>query len=214
MAAPRIADTPWTPAALHEFRRRFPNSRGPVLLADDAESERCKELRQNISQLNRREEELRLRIAELEAQIRIQVLEEKQAEIQEAKRRVARAEILKLVSECTRIRPEDIRGPRRERGYAEARQVCMWLVRKWCPDASLPQIGRWMGRRDHSTVVHGVRKIEENKDRFADVIAYVEARIRADFSTGSVNSVDSASKGYPGDTEMISTCHAQPKEAS
>ncbi len=37
----------------------------------------------------------------------------------------------------------------------------MYAIRQLCPHMSLPHIGRLLGGRDHTTVLHGVRKIED-----------------------------------------------------
>jgi chromosomal replication initiator protein len=53
------------------------------------------------------------------------------------------------------------------------RQVGMYLAKKLTP-RSLPEIGRRFGGRDHSTVLHAVRKIEElmkSDDRLAREVA-------------------------------------------
>lgn len=61
----------------------------------------------------------------------------------------------------------------RYRSVARPRQIAMFLMRELCPHLSYPGIGRVMGRRDHTTVMHGVRKIEEllltDPDLAADV---------------------------------------------
>ena len=55
--------------------------------------------------------------------------------------------------------PEDtIRGTQRNKGTAEARQIAMYLVRKMT-NLSLPDIGKEFSR-DHATVIHAVRKVE------------------------------------------------------
>jgi hypothetical protein len=41
-----------------------------------------------------------------------------------------------------------------------ARQKIMWLVRKSYPQKSFPEIGRAFGKRDHTTALHGIRKID------------------------------------------------------
>ena len=51
-------------------------------------------------------------------------------------------------------------GPKRLRAYARPRQVAMYLC-KQLTNRSLPEIGRRFGERDHTTVMHGVRQIEE-----------------------------------------------------
>jgi chromosomal replication initiator protein len=49
---------------------------------------------------------------------------------------------------------------RRARAVARPRQVAMYLCKQLTP-RSLPEIGRKFGGRDHTTVMHAVRKIEE-----------------------------------------------------
>jgi chromosomal replication initiator protein len=53
-------------------------------------------------------------------------------------------------------------GPKRLRIYARPRQVAMYLC-KQMTSRSLPEIGRHFGRRDHTTVMYGVKRIEELK---------------------------------------------------
>ena len=71
-------------------------------------------------------------------------------------------EIQRKVSEYYNIRMSDIIGPKRLRSYARPRQVAMYLC-KQLTSRSLPEIGRRFGGRDHTTVMHGVRRIEELK---------------------------------------------------
>ena len=66
-----------------------------------------------------------------------------------------------IISEVARYHniPEDtIRGTQRNKGTAEARQIAMYLVRKMT-NLSLPDIGKEFSR-DHATVIHAVRKVE------------------------------------------------------
>lgn len=54
------------------------------------------------------------------------------------------------------IEPGDLTGYRRAQGLMVARQECMWRMREET-DASLPQIGRALGGRDHTTVLYGLK---------------------------------------------------------
>ena len=54
----------------------------------------------------------------------------------------------------------DIRSPRRDRPTVRARHEAFWRMKQETR-LSLPQIGRFMGGRDHTTVLHGIRKHEE-----------------------------------------------------
>jgi len=53
---------------------------------------------------------------------------------------------------------EHLKAPRRAADLARPRHVCMWLCRKICTTASLPQIGRAFGGRDHTTAQNGIRR--------------------------------------------------------
>lgn len=75
-------------------------------------------------------------------------------------RKVTVEEIQRKVSEHYNIRLSDLIGPKRLRAYARPRQVAMYLC-KAMTSRSLPDIGRRFGKRDHTTVMHGVRRIEE-----------------------------------------------------
>ena len=77
-------------------------------------------------------------------------------------RKVTVEEIQRKVSEHYNIRLSDIIGPRRVRVIARPRQVAMYLA-KQLTTRSLPEIGRRFGGRDHTTIMHGVRRIEELK---------------------------------------------------
>jgi chromosomal replication initiator protein len=75
-------------------------------------------------------------------------------------RKVTVEEIQRKVSEHYNIRLSDMIGPKRVRNYARPRQMAMYLA-KQMTNRSLPEIGRRFGGRDHTTVMHGVRRIEE-----------------------------------------------------
>lgn len=75
-------------------------------------------------------------------------------------RKVTVEEIQRKVSEHYSIRLSDMIGPKRVRTIARPRQVAMYLA-KQMTTRSLPEIGRRFGGRDHTTVMHGVRRIEE-----------------------------------------------------
>ena len=77
-------------------------------------------------------------------------------------RRVTIEEIQKRVAEHYNVRIADMHSARRARAVARPRQVAMYLS-KQLTSRSLPEIGRKFGGRDHTTVMHAVRKIEELK---------------------------------------------------
>lgn len=74
--------------------------------------------------------------------------------------RVTIEEIQKRVAEYYGIRLADMHSPRRAQAVARPRQVAMYLS-KQLTSKSLPEIGRKFGGRDHTTIMHAVKKIEE-----------------------------------------------------
>ena len=69
--------------------------------------------------------------------------------------------IIQVVAEHFGITPADLRSQKRSREVAYPRQICMYLCRKMT-DTSLQAIGKSLGKKDHSTVLHGIEKIEKD----------------------------------------------------
>ncbi len=88
-------------------------------------------------------------------------------------RRVTIEEIQKRVAEHFNIRVSDMHSARRARSVARPRQVAMYLA-KQLTSRSLPEIGRKFGGRDHTTVMHAVRKVDELRERDASFAEDVE----------------------------------------
>ncbi|SIS89310.1 chromosomal replication initiator protein DnaA [Insolitispirillum peregrinum] len=85
-------------------------------------------------------------------------------------RRITIEDIQKKVAEHFQIRLSDMGSARRSRSVARPRQVAMYLS-KQLTSRSLPEIGRKFGGRDHTTVMHAVKKVEEligSDDTFAE----------------------------------------------
>ena len=74
--------------------------------------------------------------------------------------RIKIEDILKVVSRHFNVGRNDLLSPRRAREVVMPRQIGMYLAKKLTA-RSLPEIGRRFGGRDHSTVLHAVRKIDE-----------------------------------------------------
>jgi len=75
-------------------------------------------------------------------------------------RRITIDEIQRKVAEHFNLRLTDMHSARRARNVARPRQIAMYLA-KQLTARSLPEIGRKFGGRDHTTVMHAVRKVEE-----------------------------------------------------
>jgi chromosomal replication initiator protein len=69
-------------------------------------------------------------------------------------------EIQRKVADYYALKMADLLSARRAREVARPRQVAMYLAKKLTP-RSLPEIGRRFGGRDHTTVMHAVKRIEE-----------------------------------------------------
>ena len=95
-----------------------------------------------------------------------------------SERKVSIEEIQRKVADHYLIRHTDLVGPKRVRTFARPRQIAMYLC-KQLTTRSLPEIGRHFGGRDHTTVMHGVRRIEELKKQDAQIAEDVDLLRRA-----------------------------------
>ena len=89
------------------------------------------------------------------------------------------AQIVHVVCSFYRISMMDICSARKQWDMVKGRQVTMYLARKHTAK-SLPQIGRFLGGKDHTSVLHGCRKISEQlptNDRLKDEIELIEMRL-------------------------------------
>jgi chromosomal replication initiator protein len=85
--------------------------------------------------------------------------------------------IQKVVAEHYALKQADLISERRARAVARPRQVAMWLA-KQITTRSLPDIGRRFGGRDHTTVLHAVRRIEALKAEDPAIARDVDVLLR------------------------------------
>jgi len=85
--------------------------------------------------------------------------------------------IQKTVAEHYALKQADLISERRARAVARPRQVAMWLA-KQITTRSLPDIGRRFGGRDHTTVLHAVRRIEALKAEDPGIARDVDVLLR------------------------------------
>jgi chromosomal replication initiator protein len=69
--------------------------------------------------------------------------------------------IQREVSSFYGIRVQDLKSDKKQKNIAVPRQIAMYLARRYT-GASYPEIGEKFGGKDHSTVIHAVKKIEKN----------------------------------------------------
>jgi chromosomal replication initiator protein len=89
--------------------------------------------------------------------------------------------IINAVTDFYGVKVTDLQSKRRQRSIALPRQLCMYLARR-NTRYSLEEIGGYFGGRDHTTVMHAVRTIDERREgdeKFAAVIRTIEDKLRA-----------------------------------
>lgn len=80
--------------------------------------------------------------------------------------------ILNVVALQFSVRGSDLKSEKRVRKLSLPRQICMYLLRRHL-SMSFPDIGKFMGGKDHSTVMHGVSKIAEAMRTDPEIMNYV-----------------------------------------
>ncbi|MGL5839002.1 MAG: chromosomal replication initiator protein DnaA [Sphingorhabdus sp.] len=93
------------------------------------------------------------------------------------RRRITIDEIQRAVCEYYRIDRSEMSSKRRARAVVRPRQVAMYLAKVMTP-RSYPEIGRKFGGRDHSTVIHAVRLVEDLRRMDNDMDNDVRALLR------------------------------------
>lgn len=88
--------------------------------------------------------------------------------------------IMAAVTDFYRVRLFDLQSERRHRSIAQPRQVCMYLIRQHTRH-SLEEIGGYFGNRDHTTVMHAIRTVDDRRGHdpnFDATIKALEAKIQ------------------------------------
>ena len=90
------------------------------------------------------------------------------------------AEIIEQVADYFRLSEDDLLSRSRKQAVAQARQIAMYLCRE-LTDESYSHIGTRFGGRDHSTVIHAYRKIDEKLESNTSLredVSSLESRLR------------------------------------
>ncbi|MCB0407705.1 MAG: chromosomal replication initiator protein DnaA, partial [Bdellovibrionales bacterium] len=82
-------------------------------------------------------------------------------------------EIQKIVSDHFKISFRDLSAKTRTKPIVTARQIAMWLIKKHL-DKSLVDIGRSFGKRDHTTVMNALRKVDDQLNKDSEIKKYIE----------------------------------------
>ncbi len=89
--------------------------------------------------------------------------------------------IQKVVSGYFNMKISDLKVRRKYKGYVIPRQIAMYLCRK-LTNASLLEIGEKFGGKDHSTVLHSIKKVEEKMAKeipFREMVENLQGRIKS-----------------------------------
>ncbi|MBC7985306.1 MAG: chromosomal replication initiator protein DnaA [Sphingomonadaceae bacterium] len=97
--------------------------------------------------------------------------------LRHSQRKITIDEIQRSVCEHYGIRQTEMTSARRAREVARPRQVAMYLAKRLTP-RSLPEIGRRFGGRDHTTVIHAIRRIEQLRREDSDIDSDVRTLLR------------------------------------
>ncbi len=97
--------------------------------------------------------------------------------LRHSQRRITIDEIQRSVCEHYGIRHAEMTSARRAREVARPRQVAMYLAKRLTP-RSLPEIGRRFGGRDHTTVIHAIKRIKELRAADSELDSDVRSLLR------------------------------------
>jgi chromosomal replication initiator protein len=97
--------------------------------------------------------------------------------LRSVQRRITIDEIQRAVSSHFEVKQIDLISERRAVAIARPRQIAMYLAKR-LTTRSLPEIGRKFGNRDHSTVIHAVKRIEDLRGKDGEIDSAVRTLMR------------------------------------
>lgn len=87
--------------------------------------------------------------------------------------------VISMICSFYNIKPTQLKGDRRDAIFVKPRQICMYLLKQDLK-LSFKEIGNLLGGRDHTTVIHGVEKIEEllgSEDRTKEEVGVLRRQL-------------------------------------
>tara|TARA_Y100000591_G_scaffold304347_1_gene300931 strand:- start:521 stop:1858 length:1338 start_codon:yes stop_codon:yes gene_type:complete len=100
---------------------------------------------------------------------------------EQVNRDLSMEDVVRKVMEITGVNENNIVGKSRKKEFVEARQTAMFLCRNLL-DASLSSVGMYFGGRDHTTVMHAIKTIEQKKNQKTKINQTIN-QITSDFSS-------------------------------
>jgi chromosomal replication initiator protein len=104
--------------------------------------------------------EIELKHRELNLEL-IEDILQVEVEVKRPRIKVAPADVIKTVANHYHVKQSSLKGSSRLKSLVTARHIAMYLLKK---ELSLPltEIGRWFASRDHTSVLHAVKKVEKD----------------------------------------------------
>jgi len=87
---------------------------------------------------------------------------------------ISAKQIIERVARHYQVPMEDILGPKRDKDIVVPRQIAMYMLRSEL-HLSFPKIARELGRKDHTTAIHSIEKIEKESIQDADIRAAISS---------------------------------------
>jgi len=100
-------------------------------------------------------------------------------------------DVLAFVAKEAGVSAADLIGPNRKKALTHIRFIAVWVIRQRCPHMSYPAVGRLLGGRDHTTIIHASKRAEEEmakQPRLQQIAMDAIAR----FATSELESLDHA----------------------
>lgn len=89
------------------------------------------------------------------------------------KKQLSTDHVNSIICEYYNVEREDVVGPRRHKEYVRPRQILMYLLKQEL-GMSYPNIGHYLGGRDHTTVMHGFDKIDKELKKNSDLLGEIQ----------------------------------------
>lgn len=98
-------------------------------------------------------------------------------------------DVLTYVANAAGVKVTDLTGPCRRRPFTYYRFIAVWAIRQCCQHMSYPAIGRLMGGRDHTSILHADRRAEEEMARSPELQKIAMDAV-GHFATNEIESLD------------------------
>ena len=121
-------------------------------------------IKSNIRELEGAIKKILLHHMLIKKEINIELAQEALKDIiEEKKKKITPSLVINTVEKFFNLKENDLKSKSRSQNIAFPRQIAMYIIKEYT-ELSLKQIGDSFGGMDHSTVLHGINKIRQNKE--------------------------------------------------